>query len=112
RHIEWKPAAEVLKTGRMEVAKAQEKAVDDLLRPTRNYWCPFVESDNWSKGGWNFAHLHPGIMSAKHRAALLFAAGEYERVAGIYLDMDGDQTAAHERCLDKAKSLRALAAKK
>jgi hypothetical protein len=103
RNIEWKPAAD---------AEEQEKAVDAVLRPTGKGFDThvFIDSDNWKKGGWNFAHLHPRLFTSKHREALLFAAGEYERVAGIYLNMDSDQTTAHTRCLDKAKRLRGMAA--
>jgi hypothetical protein len=57
----------------------------------------------------SFTHLQPGFLRVKHRAALRFAADEYERVAGLYELTDAEPDTGRERCLRKASTLRELA---
>jgi len=75
-----------------------------LLRPT----IPELAKEEERKHGkpWGFEQLAPGNHSAAHRGALLFAAGEYERLAAT----DDVSVPARERLVAKATWLRELAA--
>jgi hypothetical protein len=54
-----------------------------------------------------FQNLAPGSVTDEHREVLLFAAGEYERLAG----QAKTQAELRTRAETKAKALRQLAAK-
>jgi hypothetical protein len=93
----------------------QEKAIDellatpgwrqDMLKPA----IPELAKEERQKHGrpWGFEQLAPGSHFAAHRKALIFAACEYERLAGA-TDVD---VPARERLLAKATWLRELAAR-
>jgi hypothetical protein len=53
--------------------------------------------------------LAPGSRSASHREALLFGAGEYERLARALSGGDGEERDLANMVLEKANQLRALA---
>lgn len=82
---------------------AQEKAVDDLLSTNgTNAWA------QW-KGGWGISQLDGGATSPAHKGALLFAAAEYERLAGKEQSLVEEFQGLRERLTRKANWLRALA---
>jgi hypothetical protein len=107
-HLEerWPGSSDIIKVWPpAESLEAREKAVDDLFT-------------TWTLGNYSgavftgrFGHVAPGGASKGHRESLLFAAGEYERVAALAIGIDGKSLAARERLLDKAARLRKLAEK-
>lgn len=94
--LAWKDAADL---------ESQEKAVDALLAPTQSN---FTGTLKHKEQGWSFEHLDPGSVSREHRHALLFGAGEYERLAAG-MAVTGDLETACDRCRAKASFLRNLA---
>ncbi len=87
--VEWQEAAD---------SAEREEAVDALLGATDEAAARPVQY-------LGFAHLQPGSASREHRQALLFAAGEYERLAqSITLEPDRRETLQ-----SKGKALRELA---
>ncbi len=72
--VEWKPAVGVL---------AQEKAVDDLLWPPADVRVPDSRKREKDKL-WPGSLVGPGSLSSRHREALLFIAGEYERLILVW----------------------------
>jgi hypothetical protein len=95
----WTPATDVA---------ALEKAVDDLLGVSP------LESTSPLKPVTGIGHRSPpalelGTLSSGHRQALLFAAGEYEWLAGQVSDPDADEQAIRARLRDKANRLKDLA---
>jgi hypothetical protein len=89
--VEWKE---------VDGIAGREQAVDALLCTTEGT----IEAGPEKQP---FAHLDPGSSSGEHRDTLLFAAREYERIAHVS-DDQGD-TAAADRCIDKARQLHELA---
>ena len=98
----WQPVRDV-RWSAAATPVAQEKAIDDLLRPlTLNGMAKWqVEGRHDPLGS-----LPPGSKSAAYRDVLLLAAAEYERVANLAGPLGSAGTA-----LDKARTLRALAEK-
>jgi hypothetical protein len=90
--IQWQPAKTVA---------AQEQAIDGLVAPTALATVA-AEPDA-------FAHLDPGSASPSHRAALLFAAGEYDRLASRVDALEDESAEICDRLMSKAKQLRELA---
>jgi hypothetical protein len=99
--IELKPGqpASALQWQEATSLAAQEKAVDDLLGVS-----PLERID--AKSSQQQRRLESGTKSAAHREALLFAAREYERLAGR---TDLDDPIVGARLIDKANRLKALA---
>lgn len=94
--LAWKEAPEL---------ESQEKAVDALLAPTQG---SFIGTLTGKEQGWSFEHLDPGSASREQRHVLLFAAGEFERLAAG-MAVTGDLETACDRCRAKASFLRKLA---
>jgi hypothetical protein len=90
--LQWQPATTLA---------AQEKAVDDLLGVS-----PLERVD--PKASTQQRRLESGTKSAAHRDALLFAAGEYERISRT-VSPDLQEPEARARLIDKANRLRAMA---
>jgi hypothetical protein len=88
RELAWEEATDL---------ETQEKAVDDLLGVSP---LAIVEAHTIALQ----RRLVPADKSGTHRHALLFAAGEYERLA-----RDAEDSASEERLLDKARRLRRMA---
>jgi hypothetical protein len=82
---------------------AQEKAVDDLFATSNDAWAEIRVKD---KGDRQLAGLEPGSTSVAHKKALLFAASEYERLAGTVLDDRDEGNTIRLRLLDKAGRFR------
>ena len=80
---------------------AQEKAVDELLGVS-----PLERID--AKSSLQQRRLESGTKSAAHREALLFAAREYERLAGT-MTPDLEEPVTRARLIDKSNRLKALA---
>jgi hypothetical protein len=91
RDLQWKEAPDL---------SAQVKAVDDLMNGPR-----LAESARVSVR----QVLEPGTKSASHKEVLLFAAGEYERLAGDLSSANPDERGQHAQLLNSANRLRALA---
>lgn len=99
--VKWEVAADLVD---------REEAIDDLvatwkttyLSPQYQYAHPGNPRDTMV-----FQTLAPGSISDEHRDVLLFAAGEYERLAG----QAKTQAELRSRAEIKAKALRQLAAK-
>ena len=99
RQLLWSPASDLL---------AQEKAIDDLLAvpaspdgPVRGSWWEFKDQKTLG--------LEPGTVSRIHREALLFASGEYQRLAGSPNAGSPANQAMRERLTAKALWLRRYA---
>jgi hypothetical protein len=89
----------------------QEEAIDDLVSTWRT--SPARLQNRYAFQGFVpprepivFHYLAKGSTSTEHRAALQFAAGEYERLL-----KDTTKPELRERLVEKAKTLRQLAAK-
>jgi hypothetical protein len=91
RELNWKEAPDL---------DAQAKAVDDLLRGTAPNKSPTITVQQV---------LEPGTKSAAQREALLFGAGEYERLARSLSTSDPGEQAMHRSLLAEANRLRSLA---
>ncbi len=85
----------------------REKAVDDLLSSCGTVaWCQFTGKSD-ENAPWQLpCGLRAGSHSAEHRAALAFAAQEYENLLRSDDPACGEQVKA--RLLDKVKKVRAL----
>lgn len=91
--IQWKEARK---------PKDSEHAIDQLLANVAG-------EDVNGKEGPQFAHLEPGSVSETHHEALLFAAGEYDRLAEKMEEFQQGTPRAIARCRAKAQALRDLA---
>jgi hypothetical protein len=90
--LQWQPATTLA---------AQEKAVDDLLGVS-----PLERVD--PKVSTLQRRLEPGMKSAAHHDALLFAAREYERIARA-VSPELQEPVARARLIDKANRLKLMA---
>lgn len=104
--LKWKEAPSLVE---------QEKAIDDLVSTWEtDYLNRFAQSSSSEShprppaGVALFRGLAPGSESAKHRQVLLFAAGEYERLAA-FTDSSETGKLLHTRLNEKANMLRELA---
>jgi hypothetical protein len=108
RHIDWVEARDL---------SAQERAVDNLLTlPISSgmvQWTPATGPQTW----WDYKEiaathkevpfgLQPGITSPSHRAALVFAATEYDRLANSPMASGVNMQPVRERLRAKADWLR------
>jgi hypothetical protein len=110
KNVSWKPAKDVA---------AQEAAVDALVSTWganslagRGLYRSKLSKDDLNVPPTDakvFEGLVHGSISKAHRHALLFAAGEYERVGGLAITPE--QQSIKERVAAKAAKLRELAAK-
>jgi hypothetical protein len=102
--VEWKPAADLA---------AREKAVDDLLSEPFDMGLagrmPMLDKPGASAEVWSISRLSPGSASPAEREALVFAAGEYERL--VLLPGSGLDGETKERLMRKAQQLRQQAAR-
>jgi hypothetical protein len=89
-HVTWKQAPDPAE---------QERVLDSLFLTTDKT----AYEDRWPVF---YRRLEPGSVSAAHREALLFGAGEYERLATVT-----PSEAVRQRLTEKAGALRTLAAK-
>ena len=89
--LQWKEAPDL---------SAQVKAIDDLMNGPR-----FTSSTRVTVR----QVLEPGTKSASHKEVLLFAAGEYERLAADLAPSYADERGLHAQLLSSANRLRALA---
>jgi hypothetical protein len=91
RELNWKRAADL---------NAQVQAVDDLVQgtPTQKSTAITIRQV-----------LEPGAKSPAHKEAILFAAGEYERLARAVSSSDPQDTQIRSRLLDSANRMRNLA---
>ncbi len=88
----------------------QERAIDDLLAPADvdpkiTWWELKDQKDTKGPG----LGLQPGTSSASHRQALIFAAGEYQRLASSAIGMTPAAAPIRERMQQKAIWLRRYA---
>jgi len=98
---------------------AQEKAIDDLLAGPSEYPNFNLDGKTYSPVGgdwWALKDqktppfgLQPGAASKSQRDALLFASGEYQRLANSPLAMSPNVQTARERLVSKAIWLRKYA---
>ncbi len=94
--LDWKPAATPLE---------REEAIDHL-----HYYSYRDDPDGWdpdSPTRMGFLNIPPGSTATEHRQALLFIAGEYEKLASEA----GVEPEGRTRLLKKAGNLKDLAAK-
>jgi hypothetical protein len=96
--LEWKAARTLVE---------QEKAIDQLMAKAGTPHNPAIPGEEQKQATEIPASLRPGSFSEQHKAALLFAASEYERLAT--LDDPSRTEADTQRLLDKAQQLQALA---
>jgi hypothetical protein len=97
RDLQWAPAADLL---------AQEKAVDDLIATPEAAKATWWELKDEKMPGLG---LLPGLESNSQKQALLFASGEYQRLAGTPTAMQPANQTMRERLQQKAIWLRRYA---
>jgi hypothetical protein len=101
--VKWTPAPDLA---------AQEQALDDLLSTWETDFigqCRLLDRAGTNpeppRDSSRFRFLATGSVSAQHRQVLLFAAAEYERLAGLVVEEQATQ-ATFDRLISKANKLK------